>query len=242
MKLSTLIIGLALLVSALPSWAGGIVMMGGGVADVVDECADYGICQNLETPTSGWDHSETWSALGSPTTVTSNYTETVLRGTQSLYITGTSSSVMAGRYIAITEAATAHAFLRFYVATAPSDDAAFFQIFDSSGNILAYLSWRPGFPRIAANHGTTGVTYGTNLATATAYYLWVDYTAGTGTDGVLTVYISTTSTKPGTAQISITTGISTANAARIGVGFGRSGSGIFDQILTSDSAIGAPPT
>ncbi len=51
MKLSTLIIGLALLVSALPSYAGGIVMMGGGVADAVASSTYVGWANSDGTPT-----------------------------------------------------------------------------------------------------------------------------------------------------------------------------------------------
>ena len=52
MKLSALVIGLALLASALPSYAGGIVMMGGGVAATGSGCT--GSIGNESTADAGF--------------------------------------------------------------------------------------------------------------------------------------------------------------------------------------------
>jgi hypothetical protein len=53
------------------------------------------------------------------------------------------------------------------------------------------------------------------VANGTTYYIWSEYAAGSGSNGTIKLWVSTTTTKPGSPQHSVTTSSSTASAAAI---------------------------
>ena len=113
---------------------------------------------------------------------------------------------------------------------------------DSSGNELAGVRWN-GSSLWYAYHGTTFVSLSTLQGAynaATTYYCWMRYKKGTGSNGEIDFYASTTQTRPATPSV-ITTGTSTADAARIYFRYGNTRI-VVDKIRVSASSIGSSPT
>ena len=92
---------------------------------------------------------------------------------------------------------------------------------------------------LGQNNGgdTATCTYGFSINTT--YFIWYDYTAGTGSNGAAHVYVSTSTTKPGSPCASITAGHSTLSVSKLFYAEGGYGATfILDQILNRTSAIG----
>lgn len=134
--------------------------------------------------------------------------------------------------------------------TAPSVCYAFFALTvgAGSGNIPIFLL-RNGTTTIASfDYRSTSVfriSHGSaNSATfsggAGTYYVWLDYTAGTGLDGVMNCYIAATQTKPGSPSATLTTGTGTLGADNIRIQ-GHANSSIIDKIRVDDVDIGSTP-
>lgn len=209
----------ALDVSVLGGTAGG----GGGPTYLVN--------QNAEG--TGYDNSETWTESNNPD---EDYTTVALRGSQSIACEADYSS----SYIAFTPiSGTAYFFFRFQASDLPATNASFFHIRDTDGNVLGSLRlYSDGDVR--AYHGTANATVQSEVAADTTYYIWGEYTSGSGSDGTLDVYIGTSTTKP-TVDIQITTGTSTVDMGRAMVERDSADTGhtyIFDQILVDDETIG----
>jgi hypothetical protein len=88
----------------------------------------------------------------------------------------------------------------------------------------------------------TGVTAdATGYSLATTYHIWLEYIKGTGANGQGKLYISTTSTKPGSPTASFNTGTATTDAAQILVFGGASGTIIDRLIADGTQTIGSTP-
>jgi hypothetical protein len=169
-----------------------------------------------------------------------DYATTALEGTQSLAFTG---------YVD-TAATTSPAF-------APQSSASAFFLFRgpysvgssyipyalrSGATTVAHLSFR-NTGRFRFYHGSV---YGevVSISANTTYCIWMDYTAGTGSNGTLYSYVSTPSggvcTKPASASATVTTGTSTASVdtVRVGKDAAEDLLIIFDKILVDDTTIG----
>ena len=86
-------------------------------------------------------------------------------------------------------------------------------------------------------HGSVPALGTTALSTNTTYHVWVDWTKGTGTNGTMKVFVSTTGTKPAVAEASLTTG---NGGATQNLHLGPTGTGpnlIFDRLLIDDVPI-----
>lgn len=90
------------------------------------------------------------------------------------------------------------------------------------------------------HHGTASATTGT-FANSQWLYIWVHYTAGSGANGTLDAYVSTTTTKPGSPTVSITTGTSTLGHNGWLVRLDETLDYNIDRILVDDVAIGSAP-
>jgi hypothetical protein len=78
----------------------------------------------------------------------------------------------------------------------------------------------------------------------TTYHCWVEYTKGTGANGLLRFYVSTTATKPGSPDCEISNSAETAQANRLYFGTWGAGGGniYFDKLRISfTAAIGSDP-
>jgi hypothetical protein len=90
-------------------------------------------------------------------------------------------------------------------------------------------------------HGSVGVFGTTALTANTTYHFWVEWTKGTGANGTLKLFVSTTGVKPANPEANITTGNGAAPARMY---LGPTGSGpnaIFDRLLVDDVPIGSNP-
>jgi hypothetical protein len=200
------------------------------VSSAANECDGKLVCQNFEG--TGYDNSESWSEVDSPD---EDYTTTVLRGSQSLDISG---DTYESTTITFSATGPCYVFFRFRFSALPSSDASIFIMRDASDNQLAALRLRSnGY--IRAYNGTggyenSGGTYSAN----TTYYVWLEYTAGSGADGETKVYIDTDTTKPA-ATITVSDGDATTDATKVVLTNGNDGTPnfVFDQILVDDEAI-----
>jgi hypothetical protein len=116
-----------------------------------------------------------------------------------------------------------------------------FGILDGSANMLMRVS--NANPEWLVRCGDT-TAYSTAITQGTTYHVWGDYTKGTGANAVCHLYTATTSTKPGSAGITITTGTSTGQATYVGMMEDGNNTAvtIFDKIRVSTSAIGSNPS
>ena len=94
---------------------------------------------------------------------------------------------------------------------------------------------------IYIDHGSRNARGTTRIATNTTYHVWVEWTKGSGTDGTMKLFISTTGVKPAAPEALITTGNGNATE-RIYIGGTASGPNIvYDRILVDDVPIGSNP-
>lgn len=232
MKLSALVIGLALLASALPSYAGGIVMMGGGVPV---SGPSYLLSENFTTGSapSGWTAASSYILYNyatSPAPLEGDYSfclNTV--GTGSLYVASASFSTASGDvYIAY----------RYTQSTAANGDNSYVYVRDASNNNLCAIQHGIDDQLDGLNTGGTQVSNFITVTRDTAIYVKVHYVKGTGTNATVTYYTSTdgsTWTTEGTSS----NGTSTADAANLQFTSSSASNNqlIFDQIRVSNSDI-----
>jgi hypothetical protein len=89
------------------------------------------------------------------------------------------------------------------------------------------------------NNGVTADATGFNLATT--YHIWLEYIKGTGANGQGKLYVSTTSTKPGSPTASFNTGTATTDAYELLV-FGGASGAIIDRVIADGTqTIGSAP-
>ena len=94
--------------------------------------------------------------------------------------------------------------------------------------------------RLHIAHGSASAIGTTALSMNTTYHVWADWTKGTGTNGTMKVFVSTTGTKPAVADASITTG---TGAATQNLYLGPTNAGpnlIFHRLLIDDVPIVNP--
>jgi hypothetical protein len=112
---------------------------------------------------------------------------------------------------------------------------------DAAGNDLAYLRiLSTGSIRIycgTTNLNATGYTY---TADTTLYY-WVDYTPGLGANAVAHLYLSSSQTKPGSPNATITNGNATGEASQLRMITQATTVATRDKIRVDDEAIGSSP-
>jgi hypothetical protein len=168
-----------------------------------------------------------------------DYTTTHLQDDQSLRLNENGN--YARVIIPITSGGTQYAHILYQVADAtPANDVSIAIFRDSGGNAVCTLLHRTtGVMRLV--HGST---YGGNGATTmsdnTAYHIWFSCAKGTGANGTAAAYISTTKTKPGAADTSLSDGTGTADMAQlVFVAYNEGNTDkIFDQVRVDQSDIG----
>lgn len=195
------------------------------VALTVTETPAYEFVETFDV--SGYDNAG-WSVTG---TVNADNTTNVLSGTQSLAIpTG------AQNYISRSVSGSPK---YFYFQWKPLTAGGY--------NYFLYSTDGPGINYSGENSALTwyhgAVSAGGTLAISNnvLYHIWIDWTPGTGVNGTLGAYISTNSTRPGTADATISNGDGTA----IGTAYyGAQGSAfpmILDRIIMTTNSIGSNP-
>jgi hypothetical protein len=79
------------------------------------------------------------------------------------------------------------------------------------------------------------------IVTGTTYYVWLHRITGTGANGFLEVFVSTTTTKPGAATLTITNGSTVNNAQNIQIYNNTAFVMIADYLRVSATVIGSAP-
>jgi hypothetical protein len=96
--------------------------------------------------------------------------------------------------------------------------------------------------KLIIKHGTQGSGYGaTTISTGTTYHCWIDWAKGTGADGVMTVYLATTSTKPGSAEVTLSSGTASVDVANVKLKAPSGVELIVDRFIHNPTAIGSAP-
>lgn len=109
---------------------------------------------------------------------------------------------------------------------------------DGSSDIVAFRAHTSGQFRLACG-GQTGTT---SMSPGTWYYVWIHYVKGTGSDGTCDAFVSTTTTKPGTATIALSGTTATANITQLrSYGLNTTTIHSLDYIRADDVAIGSAP-
>lgn len=103
-------------------------------------------------------------------------------------------------------------------------------LYDSISTLVARIETRAS-GEMRVNHGSATGGTASGYATGTSYYWWLEYTTGTGSDGVANLYTNTTNSRSGATLASQTTvGTATTNATSFRIN-GLSNSGIHDFII-----------
>lgn len=210
------------------AWSNSVGPVEAGVPAI-----SYLINQNFEGV--GYDNGETWTEFSSPDP---NYTTTVLKGSQSLFLS-TSASCLA--WAGFADQATVYAHCRMRFLTFPTGDSTF--LFENTaGDTFLAGFWVNSFGvvRLHANGAQSDIST-TTLSLNTTYYVWLKFASS----GECELAVSTTTTKPsvdGGGNIYLTKTGSAANAGRIFCYNGSDGSAIYDNVLVSASVIGNNPS
>ena len=205
----------------------------GSCAD--QSCVGFVVCQNFETPSTGYDNSETWTEVtGDPEAA---YTTVHLRGAQSWYGEKT-AGVSDIAYKTVSAGYDVYFFFRVQVHTTTNNNI--FALREGTAQRFE-VNLAGGYFQI--QHGTSTVTDNTTAVQIdTIYFVWGHGVGGTGADGTGELYISTTKTKPGSALLSVSNGtwLATDPITRIYIGAGATDTATyFDQVLVKTSDIGS---
>jgi hypothetical protein len=144
--------------------------------------------------------------------------------------------------------ATAYGYFMFNKDTATGSDpvgnAIFFATRDTGdANTGFYLRWDTN-DEVECYHGTA-TTNGGAVLEDTWYHIWWEYTAGSGADGTLVVYISTDPAVKGAADCNIANGNSAITVQKLYMRGFRDATGTgnyYDKIRVDDVTIGASPS
>jgi len=171
-----------------------------------------------------------WTKTGTPN---ENYTTTVLDGAQSLNCSGAQHIRRNFQYSTSFN-------LYFRARWNTWSDYVNVVYWDNSswGTTAALFADNNRFELI---HGGASALGTTALNANITYHVWVEWTRGTGSNGTMKLFVSTTGVKPATPEASITTGSGTATE-RMYLGPTSAGPNvIFDRILVDDVPIGSNP-
>lgn len=121
--------------------------------------------------------------------------------------------------------------------------ASIFQLLNSSDVVVGAIAFTAGGAVRASNGTVTADSSAATVIATTTYYLWMHYTKGTGANGVTDLYVSATTTIPGSPTISVTGGDAATDASKFRMFCNSFGvTGIFDKIRISATAIGSNPS
>lgn len=154
-----------------------------------------------------------------------------------------STNTSAGVYRSLSGSRFLSLSCNFSITSDPSSRPIYFYPYFSAGTAASFTGVGVSITRgtvnnvIIVDNSTAKVTGSYSISAATTYYLWVDI-IGNGTTNVdVNVYLSTTSTKPGSATVS-TTNFTPTNSSgtnmRIQVDSTNSGQWNVDDISISD--------
>jgi hypothetical protein len=160
---------------------------------------------------------------------------TVLEGSKSLELPNSGGAInTTGTF---TGGSNRYLKIRWRATSSPTATKNLFRFLDS-GTERARIDLLNGGV-IGSYHGSASQTQGGLWSINTLYYIWFEYEAGSGSDGVLRFYISTSDSKPGSPSITeITNGTSTTSVNELQLGGSAFAGGLyFDVIQVSETAI-----
>lgn len=148
-----------------------------------------------------------WTGSG---TINWGQTSVVLNGTRSLQLSTSAYSDTIAYNSSPFSAATSF-FIDFQFSAAASYNASpLLRIWDSGFGVVAEVSLNTS-GTVQIKHGSATATTAMTLSINTHYRIWITYTKGSGANGVLTIYISTTDTKPASSA-TLSNGTATTDA------------------------------
>lgn len=206
------------------------VAAGGGVT--------YLIKQGFEG--TGYDNSESWStAAGDPDPDSAS---NAFEGTQSLDIDASSDAAISPVFTAQSEC---WVYFTMYVTAIPTTTRTLLRFQDAANTATAaYVDMtNTGAVRMLHSGGGTANSTPFTASINTRYHVWVRFKKGTGANGEIELWHSTTDTKPGSSTDITTNGVGTIDAERVIMGNnGASGAAVqFDKIRVDDVVIGSAP-
>lgn len=96
--------------------------------------------------------------------------------------------------------------------------------------------------KMAIGHGGVYSADGSfTVSINTTYYVWIHYTKGTGSNGVAELYVSSSATKPGSADCSLSNGAGNVDVAKVACYVGSAANVTIDYLRVSSATIGSNP-
>lgn len=168
----------------------------------------YLIYETFEDPSTGYDNNNTnqWVTSG---TVNPKYSTSPapLAGNQSVFIDGSTNSLLTTKTIVTISTCSVSFVVNISQRPATGLNLASLR---NSTTAQCRILLSNSADTLEIRHGATASTSYTYTPGQT-YYMWIDYVVGTGANGVVNLYISTTVEKPVSATKTITTGTATAS-------------------------------
>jgi hypothetical protein len=142
--------------------------------------------------------------------VDGNYTTTILRGAQSIYLADGANTVYWT--ITTTDAVYFHFQFRTDDATPTANNVTF--ALQVGTGLRYYISHRTG-GQLRVYNNTVNATGTTVLADNTTYHIWGEYVPGSGANGISRLWLGTTTTRPGSVEVEVTAGNATGDINRL---------------------------
>jgi glucose/arabinose dehydrogenase len=206
---------------------GGLAASDNFVVTVSGPAPSYLLVEGFDA--TGFDNTG-WTKHGTPN---ADYTALVLDGTQSLNCSGVQYVERPFNY-----GTNFNLYLRVRWIT--WRNGRFVMYWDDPNfNVIGSLYTERS--RMEINHGSVSALGTTVLGVNVTYHVWVEWTQGSGANGTMKLFISTTGVKPASPEANITTGTGKA-PARFYLGPTQSGPNvIFDRVRVDDVPIGSNP-
>lgn len=229
---------LALVCLALSLQAQAQDIFPGPIMRTIGAGASYLIDQDFEG--AGYDNGETWTEAGAGT-IDEDYTGTVLDGTQSLQLAGTSAAANTSSTFGNQSEVWMYALFRLVNLPGSTENIINLR---TTGGADCYIARINTSGQLTVANGPTA-TCVTTVSTGTTYHIWCYYKTGTGANAILNVAFSTTGIRPtsGNNFAQVTTGTAATDPDRIRIGTASSitHSVIFDKIRVDNVQIGDNP-
>ena len=206
------------------------------------ECSGKLICQNFNTPGTGYDNGESWT----PTVGTSNVVSPVdttgpagspMRGIQDLLITKGGASTPTLQSASWSSTGSIYLHTLFAFSAAPVSNGTFIILRSSTSNIVQVKIDTDSKLSITCNSSHVGSHA---LSANTIYHIWVTYITGSGTSTCNVYYSAIGTYSRGSVEAGSTTDSATSNVNNMQFMMGQSISVWFDQLLISTTDTVSP--
>lgn len=177
-----------------------------------------------------------WTEFGTPDSWDYTTSPAPLEGSESVRVTASGQ----GGYATFTSQSEVWGYFMFNATIA--GDGFLWHFYDSTGASLVSRVRILSGGSFRVYNGATD-SDGGSWSTSTTYHCWIRYKAGTGSNAETDFWVSSSTTKPGSPTVSITTGTSTDDAGRVAINPMDSGEAIIlDKFRVDDENIGSNPS